>query len=132
MPKTRIDMIGILTHHFEEMFKFYSEVMEFKVKLKMDHFAEFENDGVRFALSTNEVMQQATDQEEYAKKKSGHSFELAFRSDSPEKVDEDYKKLIEKGAKPIKDPTDMPWGQRTAFFADPDGNIHEIFADIQK
>jgi len=24
----------------------------------------------------------------------------------------------------------MPWNQRTAFIADPDGNIHEIFADL--
>jgi hypothetical protein len=25
---------------------------------------------------------------------------------------------------------DVPWQQRTAMFADPDGNIHEFFADL--
>ena len=36
------------------------------------------------------------------------------------------------GARAIHDPEDMPWNQRTALFADPDGNIHEIFADIKQ
>ena len=31
----------------------------------------------------------------------------------------------------IKEPQNMPWNQRTALFADPDGNIHEIFAGIK-
>jgi len=35
------------------------------------------------------------------------------------------------GAREVHKPEDMPWNQRTALFADPDGNIHEIFADIK-
>jgi catechol 2,3-dioxygenase-like lactoylglutathione lyase family enzyme len=27
-------------------------------------------------------------------------------------------------------PTDQPWGHRTLFFRDPDGNVLEIYADI--
>jgi lactoylglutathione lyase len=44
-------------------------------------------------------------------------------------VESIYSEIIKKGAVPIKEPSDMPWGQRTAFFADPDGNVHELFAD---
>ena len=61
--------------------------------------------------------------------KKGQSFELAFPLDSFEEVDKAYDELISKGATPIASPANMPWGQRTAFFADPDGNIHELFAD---
>jgi len=25
----------------------------------------------------------------------------------------------------------MPWGLRAAFFTDPDGNIHELFAGLE-
>jgi hypothetical protein len=25
-----------------------------------------------------------------------------------------------------------PWGQRAAFFADPEGNIHGLFADLPR
>lgn len=126
----KIDMIGVITHQFEEMLQFYTEVMGFKVMLKMDEFAEFEHDGVRFALSTAKVMQEATGLEEFSEPKKGHSFELAFRLDDAEALDTAYQDLLAKGAKGVKGPSDMPWQQRTAFFADPDGNIHELFTDL--
>ena len=66
----------------------------------------------------------------YQMKPSGQSFELAFQCDNPGDVDRTYTILIEKGAVPVHAPQDMPWSQRTALFADPDGNIHEIFANI--
>ena len=128
--KPRINMIGIITNQFTPMLNFYKEVMGFKIKLQMDHYVEFESEGVRFAISTNKVMQEATGEAAYAEKKSGHSFELAFEADSVADVDQSYQGLIKKGAKAIKEPANMPWGQRTAFFADPDGNIHEIFANL--
>jgi lactoylglutathione lyase len=28
------------------------------------------------------------------------------------------------------EPTDQPWGLRTLFFRDPDGNVLEIYAEI--
>jgi lactoylglutathione lyase len=65
-------------------------------------------------------------------KKLGQSVELAFKVETPDEVDTTYTKIIHKGATPIKSPEDKPWGQRAAFFADPDGNIHEIFADLPK
>lgn len=130
--KPKIDLIGIITSQFDAMHDFYRDVLEFKVMLKMDNFVEFENDGVRFALSTNKVMAQATGDSTYMDAKNGHSLELAFRADSLEDVDMSYKKVVEQGATPVKGPENMPWGQRTAFFADPDGNIHEIFFDIPK
>lgn len=126
----KINMIGIITSNFDAQKKFYQAVMGFKPILELENFVEFESAGVRFAISIGTVMEQATGEKSYTAPKTGHSFELAFKADSPAQVDSDYKELIEKGAKPIKPPADMPWGQRTAFFADPDGNIHEIFADI--
>jgi lactoylglutathione lyase len=34
------------------------------------------------------------------------------------------------GATPVHQPQNMPRNQRAALFADPDGIIHEIFAEI--
>jgi len=45
-------------------------------------------------------------------------------------LEKTYVNLLEKGAVGICEPKDMPWNQRMALFADPDGNIHEIFTDI--
>jgi len=126
----RINMIGIITSNFDTMLAFYRDTLGFDITLQMDEFAEFKSDGVRLALSTTQVMAHATGEESYTEKKAGHAFELAFDAGSPAAVDTDFATLVAKGATAIKEPSDMPWGQRTAFFADPDGNIHEIFANL--
>jgi uncharacterized glyoxalase superfamily protein PhnB len=68
--------------------------------------------------------------DEYRKKVVGQAFELAFPCENPDEVDEAFEKLVTMGATPVHQPQDMPWNQRTALFADPDGNIHEIFSEI--
>lgn len=128
--RAKIDLVSILTSQLEVMRDFYRDVLGFSVKLEMENFVEFENDGVRLAISTHTVMARATGEASYNDRPSGHSFELAFPADSGPEVDAMYKEIVDKGAKAVKAPEDMPWGQRTAFFADPDGNIHEIFADL--
>lgn len=127
----KIALITILTDNFQELFAFYSGVLGFIPKTDMEQYAEFESDGVRFALCDREVMYDATGDESYTIPAKGHAFELAFPVNTPTDVDTEYGNLISKGARGIKEPADMPWGQRTTFFADPDGNIHEIFADIE-
>jgi lactoylglutathione lyase len=43
-----------------------------------------------------------------------------------EDVDAAYQMLIAKGVRFLRPPTDQPWGLRTAYFADPEGNLWEI------
>ncbi len=128
--KPAIDLISIVTSNFNEMSEFYSKILSFPVKLQLDSYIEFEMAGVRFSITTSEVMKTATGLHTFQSKKDNHSFELAFNVDRPEKVDLEYKSLQDKGVNCIKEPQNMPWNQRTAFFSDPDGNVHEIFADL--
>ncbi|HCI82798.1 MAG TPA: glyoxalase [Ktedonobacter sp.] len=41
-------------------------------------------------------------------------------------VDAAYEELKARGVTFLKPPTDQPWGLRTAYFADPEGNLWEI------
>ncbi len=41
-------------------------------------------------------------------------------------VDRTYDEVIKKGAISILKPTTEPWGQRTCYVADPEGNLIEI------
>lgn len=41
-------------------------------------------------------------------------------------VDKEYSRAVVMGAKPIMEPTTEPWGQRTCYVADPEGNLIEI------
>ena len=41
-------------------------------------------------------------------------------------VDEAFKNAVENGATPVLEPELEPWGQRTCYIADPEGNLIEI------
>lgn len=127
--KAQIYLITIWTNNIEKMKNFYSQVLGFRIENDLGSYVEFENDGVRFAICMRDVM--CVYSSEYRKESSGQGFELAFPCENPNDVDESFKKLISKGAVSVHEPEDMPWSQRTALFADPDGNIHEIFAEIK-
>jgi catechol 2,3-dioxygenase-like lactoylglutathione lyase family enzyme len=57
------------------------------------------------------------------------SLQLAFRV-APSEVANCASTLKERGVSIISGPTDQPFGHRTLFFRDPDGNVLEIYAEI--
>jgi lactoylglutathione lyase len=126
----QIALITILTDDVKQMVKFYQEALGFKIHEDLNQYVELINPGVRFAICARSIMEGATGSAVYHHPRSGQSFELAFPLASATEVDQVYMDIIEKGATPIHPPADMPWKQRTAFFADPEGNIHELFANL--
>ena len=58
-----------------------------------------------------------------------HSEQLAFRVE-PGEMAGCAAVLRERGVTIIAGPTDQPFGHRTLFFRDPDGNALEIYAEI--
>ena len=55
------------------------------------------------------------------------SFTIGFEV---EDVDAEYEKLSVLGVEFVKLPTIHPWGTRSFWFRDPDGNIVNFFADL--
>ena len=47
-------------------------------------------------------------------------------------VDKEYQHALANGAASVLSPTTEPWGQRTCYVADPDGNLIEIGSFTQK
>ena len=123
-----VGLVTILTDDLEPMKAFYSEVLGFEVIEDLGNYVEFSNTGVRFAICTREVMYEATGHESYKEERGSHAFELAFPVGDPDDVVRVYSEVVAGGATPIKGPEMMPWGRKTAFIADPDGNIHEIYS----
>lgn len=52
--------------------------------------------------------------------------ELAFHVPTFNDVDKEYARATASGAQAVFAPQTMPWGQRTCYIADPDGNLIEI------
>jgi lactoylglutathione lyase len=57
------------------------------------------------------------------------SLQLAFRV-APQLVDACAAELAAAGVPIESPPTDQPFGHRTLFFRDPDGNVLEIYAEM--
>jgi catechol 2,3-dioxygenase-like lactoylglutathione lyase family enzyme len=57
------------------------------------------------------------------------SLQLAFKVSAPE-VDQCADELVRHGVDLLSPPTNRPFGHRTLFFRDPDGNLLEVFAEI--
>ena len=62
---------------------------------------------------------------EYVQDLCGH-FEIALSVQTFTDVDKEFEKVTNLGAKPILFPENEPWGQRTCYIADPEGNLIEI------
>mgnify|MGYP001088975830 CR=1 FL=1 len=128
--KPQIALITILTDDVPRLAHFYRDVLGFSVQQDLGQYVEFESSGVRFAICARQVLYAVSKHPSYQQRPAGQAFELAFPLESPEAVDQTYVELVTNGAIPVQTPADMPWGQHTAMFADPDGNIHELFCDL--
>ncbi len=128
--KPQIALITLLTDYVPGMVKFYRDVLGFDILSDMGEYVELKCEGVRFAICDRSIMLKATGHPSYLQAAAGQAVELAFPCETPEEVDLAYDQAVAHGAKPVKAPASMPWGQRTAFFADPEGYIHEFFSDL--
>lgn len=54
-------------------------------------------------------------------------FEIALETDD---VDAAFARAVAAGARPERDPEDMPWGQRISYVSDPDGVLVEICSAV--
>jgi len=123
----KLDGFGLLVDDMPTMVRFYRDVLGFEI-------TEGENavnvylvkDGTLFMLYERKNFEKMTSRKyEYLKGFNGH-FEIALYVDTFDEVDLEYAKIIEKGARSILEPTTEPWGQRTCYIADPEGNLIEI------
>ena len=123
----RLDGFGIFVEDMPKMVRFYRDVLGFAIKEEPDaENVYLVKDGTLFLLYRRRDFEKMTARSyAYAKGVQAH-FELALYVDTFEAVDEAYHDVIAKGAVSLLPPTTEPWGQRTCFVADPEGNVIEI------
>ena len=123
----RLDGYGLFVKNMATMIQFYRDVLGFEIK-------EDENtdnvylvkDGTLFLLYGRNDFEKLTSKTyAYLTGVNAHS-EMALYVDTYEEVDMQYQNALDHGATSLLEPTTEPWGQRTCFIADPEGNIIEI------
>jgi lactoylglutathione lyase len=121
----QIDCTVIFVRDMEAMRRFYGAVMEFPLhRILSDKWIEYRIGANTLALAARGGLFNDPPPQQGAL-----SLQLAFRV-APDMVAKCAAQLEERGVKLTHPLTDHPFGHRTIFFRDPDGNVIEIYAEI--
>ena len=109
------------------MIRFYRDVLGFEIREPEDTSNVYlVKDGTLFLLYGRKDFEIMTHHRyDYVKGLNGHS-EIALYVDTFDEVDAAFRKAVVGGAEPVLEPETEPWGQRTCYIADPEGNLIEI------
>ncbi len=123
----RLDGFGLFVQDMGRMIRFYRDVLGFEIREDEDTCNVYlVKDGTLFLLYGREDFEKMTHRRyEYLKGLNGHS-EIALYVDTFQEVDDQFRRVVELGATPVLEPETEPWGQRTCYIADPEGNLIEI------
>ena len=123
----RLDGFGLFVDDMANMIRFYRDVLGFEIKEGEDTSNVYLiKDDTLFLLYGRKDFEKMTSRKyEYIKGLNGHT-EIALYVDTFEEVDAEYEKAISKGSVSVLEPETEPWGQRTCYIADPEGNLIEI------
>lgn len=120
-----IDYTVIFVRDMTPMRRFYEEV------LALSLLRELSPNWIEYGLGTNTLAlarpsRTAADAPTPA---GSASLQLAFKVSAAE-VDACAEELVRQGVALLSPPTNQPFGHRTLFFRDPDGNLLEVYAEI--
>lgn len=123
----KLDGVGLLVNDMAQMIRFYRDVLGFEIQEAEDAVNVYLiKDGTLFMLYERKNFEKMTGRKfQYVTGLNGH-FEIALYVDTFAEVDQQYREAVGKGAVSVMEPTTEPWGQRTCYIADPEGNLIEI------
>lgn len=129
----KLDGFGIMVDDMGVMIRFYRDVLGFAItEAENTDNVYLEKDGTLFLLYRKKDLEKMTGSSfHYAEGINGH-FEMALRVENYAAVDQKYAEVTAAGGREIMPPATMEWGQRTCYFADPEGNLIEIGSFVRE
>src|SRR5512139_12342 len=116
--------VSLVTQDVRELCDFYSRVLELSAEGD-DSFVSFSSPGVHFSISSIQIVEEMAPGLK-VDPPAGNFF-LEFEV---EDVDREYERLKALQVNVIKPPTTQPWGLRSVWFCDPQGNRVNFYASI--
>ena len=117
--------IRVITDDVKRLVQFYEQVTGLSAKWSTEDFAELISPvGILAIASTRTIQLFGANA---ARPADNHSVIIEFRVND---VDKAYEKLKSVISEVVKEPTTMPWGNRSLLFRDPDGNLINFFTPM--
>jgi len=125
--RMKLDGFGLFVKDLETMVAFYRDVLGFAIDWKPGEANVYlRKDGTVFMMYGRKDFEKMTRRAySYAEGIHGH-FEIALAVPRSSDVDATFAQVTALGAVPVLLPENEPWGQRTCYVADPEGNLIEI------
>ncbi len=112
----------LITKNVKHLVDFYEPILELKAKRSGEDYAEFRTGAGVLAIFSADA------QEKYipgsAEAAQNKSMILEFKVAD---VDQEYRRLQSLVKSWVKPPTTQPWGTRSIYFRDPDGNLVDFY-----
>jgi predicted enzyme related to lactoylglutathione lyase len=118
----RFNGICILTKDVERLGSFYRDLLQVPDQQDGDNIV-FGTQGAEFSIFSQQGMEQMAPGS--MEGVGSGCFTIDFEV---EDVDAQHELMIKKGIPCIKPPITYPWGRRSAWFRDPDGNILNFYS----
>ena len=133
MAPIALEGITVLADDVDGLARFLERALELPVAVREEHYVSFDLPGVRLAIFRRALMGANTsDHPSFSGARGRQAFELNFECADAAEVDRALARMIAHGATVIAAPVTTDWGHYTAFFADPEGNIHSLFAVLPR
>jgi uncharacterized glyoxalase superfamily protein PhnB len=130
----RLNVVGVIVSDLHRAIDFYQRLgLRFPPEPDPEGHGHAEATlpgGLRFTLDTEESIRSFDPG--WWPPAGGHRMAVAFLCESPLDVDRVYRELLEAGAAAHNEPWDAFWGQRYAQVKDPDGNVVDLFAPLER
>ena len=121
----QINSVCLITRDVQRLANFYGAALECKIEGD-DRFAYISTQGPGLSFFAEPGMDQMAPGSMQGAGRGSFTLEVQV-----EDVDREYARMVELGAAVVKPPTTQPWGWRSAWFRDPDGNILNFCAPVE-
>lgn len=123
LSRFQFNTIGLFTTDTAQVVRFYCDIFGFRTDWNgIDPNVELVLDSMRIILFPRTAFEQMTSRRYAYPDGINGTMEISFDVPCFTDVDKEFARAVEMGAKPVFEPTTEPWGQRTCYVADPEGN----------
>lgn len=117
--------ICLVTESVSTLVQFYSQILDCQA-VGDDTHSEFNIGGMGLAIFTWQGMEQMAPGSMQGAGRG--NITIGFEVDD---VDGEYERLKAAGVTIVKPPASYPWGTRSVWFRDPDGNIVNFYSQVK-